>query len=268
MTSLSVFECELIAANMLYSCIFSNAVYYLPSYLVHLYMNVFSLSPTDVVMKLLYGQRYRSEQYRSRIPVSKVSTFIRTYLYNNTGQTLDQLLNYVFDCPIFYPKPSLTQGEMNEKRVLELFAQQTGFTIKRGLDIVNPHIPYLVTQSDGYVMNENGTVGAVIEIKSPKCLQNINVYDGVALGMVRSVQMFEGQYSLNPASDHYCQIQLSMALLNITNCYYILYSSYDDSILHIDVQRDDMYIYHKIQQIDFIFSNVIFPSKICKRYSF
>lgn len=57
---------------------------------------------------------------------------------------------------------------------------------------------------------------------------------------------------------YYGQVQLGMAMLNLQNCHLLLYSSYDDSSVIIDVPYDYEFVIQMVKTIKFnYFENML-----------
>lgn len=66
---------------------------------------------------------------------------------------------------------------------------------------------------------------------------------------VNYIKRENGQYNLKKQHKYYGQIQMGMAVLNLPKTYFVLYASYDDSILVIEVEYDYHFSEHMLTKI-------------------
>lgn len=124
-------------------------------------------------------------------------------------------------------------ARMKYAKESKLFVQECGL-------IVCKSEPWMAYSPDGIVIKDN-QVYRLLEIKCPYELENTT--DGILATKCKHFLKFEeNTLILRKKHQYYGQIQFGMALLNLKECDFVVYSSISDSIKVLNVSYDKQYV--------------------------
>ena len=203
---------------------------------------------------------------RVRIPVSQAFNFV---LYDGLGRKFDKEFNRIVRYRFIKRKGHIdiprvqSEGERLESKALEVFGHHNrNFNIKTAHTFVNPNFPFMMSQVDGIMFNKDGYPYAIIEVKSPKKLQSIDIetyLNPKELPFSISYNKTNQSYYVNPNSNVYTQIQLNMCILNISLTYVIFFSGLNNSYISIPVHINNRFVSFTLRRIEFIYKTRILP---------
>lgn len=104
--------------------------------------------------------------------------------------------------------------------------------------IVSKTEPWLAYSPDGVVMNDNKPY-RLLEIKCP--VELVNTSNQVLKKKCKFIEIKSNGVAVKKKHQYYAQIQCGMALLNLNNCDFVIYSNISDSIKIINVTYDKIY---------------------------
>lgn len=161
-----------------------------------------------------------------------------TYFYNKNpdwDKKIDKYLN-----PAFEGNEYTKYGNTFEPVARDLYEKIYGKVYMTGL-IVNPALPWLACSPDGLRIS-GGQFSILLEIKCPILGKTKSASDLLNnLSYIKCKD--DGQLSvhcLNPKHIYYGQVQLSMAILDIDMCHFVIYSSHSNSIFLLEVKVVNM----------------------------
>ena len=146
-------------------------------------------------------------------------------------------------------------GIRAEKNALDLYESICpGRLLMCGL-VVQPG-PWLACSPDGVVMH-NDQPYKLVEVKSPVCGKTMPAGDMITNKKVPWLQVDGENVTLKKNHHYYGQVQLGMALLNVSSCDLVVSGKCDIAL--ITVPRDDDYITDLVGTMHGVFFNVMLP---------
>jgi hypothetical protein len=89
----------------------------------------------------------------------------------------------------------------------------------------------------------------------------MNILEVVEKNLIRCIyyDVSTQLYTLKKSSKEYCQVMLSMGILNVNHGVLIFYSSYDNSILKFDLFLDYDFVFKALIKLEYVYFNYVFP---------
>jgi hypothetical protein len=225
-------------------------------YIFEKYVNV---SIYDCVQFLKYGKVKNLYNIRSfQIPISLCHRLIR--LQNSIY--IEDVISKNFNVKPINPPPWFSvAGHFNESLAINYLETAFNLQIIKTEHIINPRIPYLICSVDGLLYDSNGKPQTVIEIKSPMAGNQMNILEVVQKKLINCIDynVTNQIYTLKNSSKEYCQLMLSMALLNVNHGTLIFYSRFDNSILKFDLYLDYDFVNSALRILEHVYFNYVFP---------
>lgn len=201
----------------------------------------FSLS-TDT--KLILERSLRDKSFWDDCRKFRVtgSRCYELFTYNKTLKTDEQwsLKASRYFWPKLFTNKAVQHGLKYENKVREMYAKDTGFDILECGLVINPLNPWLGYTPDGIIVDTNCIPIKLIEIKCPFKGKVLNLNDLVN-NLIFIVKNNNGLLSLKQNHSYYAQVQMGMVMLNVNTCDFIVYSSYEDTYVVINVMYDEIY---------------------------
>lgn len=200
----------------------------IPDCCASLLENEFNQNPENIIQEVQKSKMWRTvRQYRVT-----GSRCYELYTYSkNDWET--KSMKYFW--PKSFTNKYVKHGEKFERFAREAFLSITGFKIIE-CGLVIPHNNKWLGFSPDGVIFENGHPTALLEIKCVFEGSKMTICD--ALQTVSYLKRNNGEYLLKSKHKYYGQIQLGLSILNLTKCYLILYASFDDSFVTVEVDFD------------------------------
>lgn len=195
---------------------------------------------------------WRKER-RTRITASECYDLYTYYVNDDGNRDWTKKLSAIIH-PLEKRYSPLLYGKEMEIKALQCFRRNNPnqTVIRMGL-VIPPSIPYLGCSPDAVVLNEL----KLIEIKCPisgKTLPISSVVDGL-----KWIEKKDNVLHLRKKHSYYGQIQMGMYLLNLQKADLVVYSSFDDNYISIDVPYDAEFIARIIPVLQNIYFNVFLP---------
>lgn len=103
----------------------------------------------------------------------------------------------------------------------------------------------------------------LLEIKCPYKGKSMNIYDAIMYEF-KSCLIIEGlQVRLKEKHKYYAQVQMGMAVLNLKNTKFVIYASYDKSIIIINVPINESFVISMLKSLKKTYYNIMLH-EICK----
>ena len=122
--------------------------------------------------------------------------------------------------------------------------------------LISPDIPFLAVSPDGVAYN--GDKWKLVEIKSPVKGKYISAKD-----LIKTLPYLElsskGIYELKERHPYYGQMQLGLALTNLSCCDLVIFSSFNKSYETITVLKNVFFIEQYIKELMNIYFNYVMP---------
>ena len=190
---------------------------------------------------------------KKRITASCAHNFY-TYVYNKNPDWNKKISDHLNNT--FQGCANTVYGQRCKNKARDCYERLTGNSVTQADLLVNPKIPWIGFSPDGLLLHLLGQ--KIIEIKCP-----VPGKEQPALEVVNSLSWIlkdtNQNFYLKPTYKYYCQVQIGMFVANVRNCDLVIYSSYDDSAVIIDVPFDEQYIRDIIPNLQFVYFSYILP---------
>lgn len=182
---------------------------------------------------------------------------VMTYTKNKKADWPNKVKNLFF--PTFKGNDETLYGLRTEPSAIKAYENAFKCTVMHLGLVVQPDLAFLGFSPDGMVQDKN----RLIEIKCPTvgksktivdCLENLKYLTG---------SLADRNLSLKRKHKFYGQIQMGMGLLKCTNCHFVVYSSFDNTLIAIEIQFDQNF-FSKIINLKHVYFNEILPVIISK----
>lgn len=130
-------------------------------------------------------------------------------------------------------------GNAFEGVAKEVYAKETGLYIQDCGLIVCESEPWMAYSPDGIVVKES-TVFRLLEIKCPYQIENTE--NVTLLKKCKFLHLEKNEIKIKKKHQYYAQIQFGMAVLNLKQCDFVIYSNISHSIKILTVDFDDIYV--------------------------
>lgn len=121
--------------------------------------------------------------------------------------------------------------------------------------------PWLACSPDGIVM-KNSLPERLLEIKCP--VKEKLLTAGELVKTYKFLTCDGSSYALKKRHTYYTQVQPPLAILNVTMCDFIIFSSYDDTFVNISVPFDEEYAWGMLTRLKFIYFKHVLPVLPCE----
>ncbi|KAJ8672085.1 hypothetical protein QAD02_003344 [Eretmocerus hayati] len=138
-------------------------------------------------------------------------------------------------------------GIRNEPKARARYEELTGHTVTQSGSLVNPRIPWLLVSLDGIVYGSH-----TIEIKCPVKGKDEPVQSFMS-SLPFIVETEPGVYFLKEKHSYYCQVQLGLFVSNLKYCDLIVYSSFEDNYLTVQVPYDSVAIEEYLSSLTYVY---------------
>jgi len=263
MHSVSEVEIKSLLKKMICSPFYSHFI--VPYGYEDFYENLIKVDVAECVEPMKNGLRELDTRvYRKRITASRAYIFAKHFDFYEENAIDIEVEKRFIRRHSYYPSSNqqshVLPGLVHEKEALMVYQSMYNVDIKFIKDIIHPNFPFLIGQTDGLICN-NGCVEGIIEVKSPETAANYNIEDYIKIKNPFSVRYnhTDGRFYLNERSQVYYQIQMCLAILNIDWGVVIFYSSFDKSILPINVYKNNEFIQILLFKLEIIYKNYILP---------
>lgn len=163
------------------------------------------------------------------------------FTYNKTQKTDEQwsLKASRYFWPKLFTNKFVQHGLEYENVAREMYIKDTGLNVLECGLVTNPLNPWLGYSPDGIVVNADNIPIKLIEIKCPFKGKTLNI-NSLVNNLKFIVKNNDNLY-LKHNHAYYAQVQMGMVMLNVNNCDLIIYSSYENSYIIINVLYDDAF---------------------------
>lgn len=173
----------------------------------------------------------------------KYETLVNEHLWKSTDLSNIQAVQY---------------GRDNEKKALKDYIQITKSNVCNAGLVINNNYPGLGCSPDGLVVNTHGMITKLIEIKCPFKLRDIhpNQFD-TTLHKNMCYIIENGELKLKRNHDYYFQVQISLAIMNLPSCDFIIWSP--KGVMIENIKRDNTFILSLTIKLIKIHATVLLP---------
>lgn len=192
-------------------------------------------------------------QRRLRITASQCYN-LYTYFRSKNEEKKDwskKIRNYVD--PKFFFSKAVEYGKLNEQfAFLEYQKQCPNKIISLGL-IVHPKMSWLGCSPDGF----DETRKVLIEIKCPLAGSDLPLDE--LLPTLSYLEFKEGIYNLKSNHQYYGQVQLSLFVLNLSICDFVIYSKKANSVAVIEVKLNESFVKKLVTSLKSVYESHMLP---------
>ena len=229
-----------------------------PSVAVHFSAVAKTVDEAVTISKLTVSQTSAYWLLGRRIRITgSVSYNLFTYA-NNKAPNWENKLNSIYDSN-FKGNDATRYGQQAEKIAISVYGKYCLY-FKTGL-MVSPDLPFLAVSPDGIVFD--GCSWKLVEIKAPVLGKKM-----IAQNAIRELKYLElqyGKYTLKQHHPYFGQIQMGLAILNLTTCDLVIFCGYNESYEIINVDRNESFIEMYIKKLCIIYFEIIMPYFITKK---
>lgn len=194
---------------------------------------------------LLQNNIYWKNERRLRITASQCYS-LYTYTRNKNPDWDKKMLNYVN--PKVFKSFSTDYGRNSEKIALEAYMSQTGYKVSNMGLVINPSASWLACSPDGIDIMRN----VLIKIKCPVLGASLSLIE--LLPKLKTFLLFENnQYNLKHNHIYYGQVQLSMFILNIEVCNFVIFSKIENKCAVIPVMKDNIFLQNLVPALKYVY---------------
>lgn len=124
--------------------------------------------------------------------------------------------------------------------------------------IISQVNPWLAYSPDGVIVQKEVPV-SLLEIKCPLKGKDSDLQQTVEnqIGSGRCLERKDGNIVVKKNHKYYGQVQLGMTVLNLKVTKFVLYSSFEDNILTLDIPIDLLFLSEMLTKLKEIYFNVI-----------
>lgn len=192
---------------------------------------------------------YWKEERRLRITASQCYS-LYTYTKNKKPDWNKKILNYIN--PKAFKSFATDYGKNSEKKAFEAYQFQTGYKVSNMGLVINPSASWLACSPDGIDIKRN----VLVEIKCPVLGASTNLID-LLPKLKTFLFLSNDQYFLKPNHIYYGQVQLSMFILNIEKCDFLIYSQMEDKCAIIPVAKDEIFLQKLIPALKYVYETYV-----------
>lgn len=141
----------------------------------------------------------------------------------------------------FWPKSFISKftqhGIKFENHVRELYAKMSGQNISQCGFLTSENEKWLGYSPDGIILDSKNYPSKVLEIKCPFKGATLDITE--LMDNLNYITKFDdGTYHLKKKHAYYGQVQLGMVMLNVSKCDFVIYSSFSESYINLEILFD------------------------------
>ena len=106
----------------------------------------------------------------------------------------------------------------------------------------------------------------LLEIKCPYKGKSMNVFDAIMYEFKSCLIIEEQHIRLKEKHKYYAQVQMGMAVLNFKTTKFVIYASYDKSMIIIDVPFNESFVINTLKTLKETYYNIMLH-EICENES-
>lgn len=142
-----------------------------------------------------------------------------------------------------FKSAAMIYGSKTEETARICYENQTNCVVARLGLVINADQPWLGCSPDGYIVNKN----KLIEIKCPYNGKHLNISE-----MLQNLKYLDTNFKIKTTHAYFTQMQISMAVMNVNSCDFIIYSKHENKC-HIEtVNMDVNFIKTKLVTLKYI----------------
>ena len=148
-------------------------------------------------------------------------------------------------------------GTAHEPVARSMFAAETGYRVHQCGLVVPPMMPWLACSPDGVV--DTGRSLNLLEIKCPALCESVDLLTNVRAKKLPYLQLEGENLALKKKHKYYGQVQLSMTLLDLDACYFVVFDKAADAIHVLLVDRDDRFCGELVRKLGSVYFDHFLP---------
>jgi YqaJ-like viral recombinase domain len=202
--------------------------------------------------KLAYFNFSQIAPYRKRITASNFGKFCKC----KSDAALCNLVRRVA-----YPQKNLRteaikHGKKYESTALEKYEELHFKKCEKSGLVIHKMLPFIAASHDAIIRNELGTIISVIEVKCPYNARSFKEMDfnldaklSTSKKVIKFLKWKNNFLFLYESHDYYYQIQSTLFILNLQHADLLVYASDHDTLVVIQVPRNDCFIDTMIHKV-------------------
>lgn len=185
---------------------------------------------------------------RKRITASDA---YKLYTYSRNKQPKWQEIISDYLHPKNYKSPAMQYGSFTEKEAFSAYETNFKCQINRLGFVISPITPWLGASVDGFIPNLRKTV----EFKCPFVGASKDISQ-----VLPTLKYLDENQCLKINHTYYCQVQLGMAVLNATNCDFVVYCKYKQQLHVINIPFHQTSVDKYMSVLSSVFFKFILPT--------
>uniref|UniRef100_A0ABD2VUL1 YqaJ viral recombinase domain-containing protein n=1 Tax=Trichogramma kaykai TaxID=54128 RepID=A0ABD2VUL1_9HYME len=153
----------------------------------------------------------------------------------------------------FKGNTSTNHGILHEDKAILLYEQNLDVKVEKTGFLVNPTCPWLGFSADGVQWDSK----LLIEIKCPERGKTVSASQLIEkLSFINNVN---GKHVLNKNHKYYAQVQSGMMLLGLPRCHFVVYCSFDESMVIFEVEYSPTFTCNMFNVLKKIYFYYVLP---------
>lgn len=148
-------------------------------------------------------------------------------------------------------------GTRYEPVARDMYVAQSGAKVHQCGLVVPPLTPWLACSPDGVV--ESGEFMKLLEIKCPALCDSVDLISNVKARKLPYLMMEGENLTLKKRHKYYAQVQLSMTLLDIPSCDFVIYDKSMDMIHVLHITRDHAFCTGMVHKLGVVYFGHVLP---------
>ncbi|XP_031329650.1 uncharacterized protein LOC116160569 isoform X1 [Photinus pyralis] len=181
----------------------------------------------EILLKTKQSKEFWNIERKFRVTGSRIYE-----LYTYKSDDWQKKANRYFN-PISFMNKFTKHGIEQKPVARQIFMDATGLKVVECGLVVSHFNSWLGYSPDGIIVDQDGNPKELIEIKCPFAGATETI--GSVVPKLKYLQLEDNIYELKKKHKYFAQVQLGMAMLNVFNCKFIIYCSFDKSMLILDV---------------------------------
>ena len=215
------------------------------------------------------GQNGAGWDQERRLRITASSSY-QWYTYNGSDWK-GKVERFYKNRDAFKGNAATRHGHAFEAEAIKMYEEFSGLGVcKVGL-VIPTNVPWLGCSPDGIVFD--GLVPAkLVEVKCPaKLAADVGIWEAMSGKVLSFIECDGENVRLKPRHPYYGQVQLSMAILGVRHCDFVVYGSARDEMFIVNVPRDDRFVESMLLKLESVYFSHILPflvrtSKMRRKY--
>ena len=148
-------------------------------------------------------------------------------------------------------------GTANEPAARAMYAARVGAEVHQCGVVVPPMMPWLACSPDGVVVDGEST--KLLEIKCPALCEEVDLLTNVSSKKLPYLVLDGENLTLKKRHKYYAQVQLSMTLLGMPSCDFVIFDKSANDIHVLRVHRDFAFCEDLVRKLGSVYFDHVLP---------